>query len=53
MAVRVQAVLKVAIVFFRSFSYIPQASSVHAVPLVGDRKDACALRYASIRRFEG
>lgn len=41
MAVRVQAVLKVAVVF-GSLSYIPRTSSVHAVPVVGDREDSCA-----------
>lgn len=51
MAVRVLAVLKVAVVFFGSLSYIRRTSGVHAVPVVGDRKDACALRYPMCNQF--
>lgn len=51
MAVRVLAVLKGRSCVFGSLSYIRRTSGVHAVPVVGDRKDACALRYPNVHQF--
>lgn len=45
MAVKVLAVLKVAVVFLGASATFDEQAGVHAVPVVGGRKDAYALRY--------
>lgn len=45
MAVRVLEVLKVAVVFLGASATLDKQAVYMQYPVVGDRKDACALRY--------